>query len=394
MKIVYFLTNYPYYSETFVAEEIQQLHTAGHEVVVCNFTWYKREQDGLSEKVLNNTKNPVLLLLATLSNLVRRKSLFFSIKTWRYLFACVSKRPDFFLKYVYMLFSLDFMQNQVEKEKINLAISHFLFKSTLAGKFICDSLETKYHIRLHTKRSLYPDFVLRDILNSSSAITAESRDVGDFYEEFLNKPNSIKVIRQSINLERLAEIRDEANSLKKVNLIAIGRLVKKKGFGLLIKAIAKCEGNVQKSINLSIYGDGPLEEELRNIICNNGLQSVVTLKGMYEHTQLMKALAESDLLIVPSVELKNDIDGVPTVIAEAMAVKTPVLATPIAGIEEMVIHQKTGFISPANNVEGLAEVLSGLVVDGNLRNRVVEQAFEKVSLEYRLTLAEEIGINT
>jgi colanic acid/amylovoran biosynthesis glycosyltransferase len=105
----------------------------------------------------------------------------------------------------------------------------------------------------------------------------------------------------------------------------------------------------------------------------------------------MRKLAEADLLIVPSVELKNDIDGVPTVIAEAMAVRTPVLATPIAGIGEMVEDNVTGFLVEPNNVALLKAKIELLVTDQKTRTSVIPKAVSKVSEEYRMTLAQELS---
>jgi hypothetical protein len=90
-----------------VAEEIKQFCDAGHEVVVCNFTWDKQEQDAFSQKILNNSKNPGALLGAILSNLGAGKSLFFKQKTWRYIFSCIAKRPAFLIKYLFMLANFD-----------------------------------------------------------------------------------------------------------------------------------------------------------------------------------------------------------------------------------------------------------------------------------------------
>ena len=393
MKILYFLTNYPYYSETFVAEEVKQLIAAKHDVVICNFTWYKKEQDNLDERVLNNTKNPFRLFASIFKNLVNGESLLFNGKSLKFIFSCVKKRPDFLVKYVYMLFSLDYMYSQIKNENFDIAISHFLFKSTLAGRLLCEKLNKPYHIRLHTKRSLYPEHILKDVLNSSQAITAESKDVGDFYQQYLNQQYEIKVIRQSINLDKLSLIKGGALTESKVNIIAIGRLVEKKGFEVLINAVAKCKEQIKNKIQLKIYGDGPLMDQLSNLIAENNLKSSIELMGMLEHTPLMKMLAQADLLVVPSIELENDIDGVPTVIAEAMAVKTPVLATPIAGINEMVVDRETGFVVSENNVNELSDTLTFLIDNESERSKVIDEAFSKVSKEYRLTLAEEIDNN-
>ena len=391
MKILYFLTNYPFYSETFVSEEINQLGIEGHEVVVCNFTWYKKEQEAQQERIINNSKNPLKLFKSIGQNWFKSQSLFFNRKSLKYIGLCIKERPDYFWKYVYMLFSLDYMYAQVSQENFEIAISHFLFKSTLAGTLLCGKLEKPYHIRLHTKRSLYPEVILREVLNGASAITAESQDVGEHYQQFLSNPYEIKVIRQSINLKKLALLKPETMTKEHVEIMAIGRLVEKKGFEVLIEAIANCSAEVIDSIQLKIYGDGPLKEHLTSLIEDKNLNTTIKLMGKLDHGPLMKVLANAQMLIVPSIELQNDIDGVPTVIAEAMAVKTPVVATPIAGIKEMVADGITGFVVPENDSQSLANTISRLVLNPSEKTKVVDEAFNKVSKEYKLTLAEEIG---
>ncbi len=151
---------------------------------------------------------------------------------------------------------------------------------------------------------------------------------------------------------------------------------------------------VQKNISLHIYGDGPLRAILKKQIDTLQLSSIVTLDGVSAHSTLMKKLADADLLVVPSIELENDIDGVPTVIAEAMAVKTPVLATSIAGIGEMIIDKETGFLVVSDNVEKLTQYIELLVKSAPMRNEVIPTAYAKVAEEYALNLAIELSETT
>jgi colanic acid/amylovoran biosynthesis glycosyltransferase len=391
VKLLYFLTNYPFYSETFVAEEIRQLQEAGHTVSVCNFTWYKSEQDGKKELIYNNTKNPLLLIKAILQGLIKGESHLTNSKTWLYVLSCARLKPHFVIKYVYLLFSLDYMHQKVKQIDFDIAISHFLFKSTLAGFFICNKLNKHYHIRLHTKRSLYTKKVLTDVLQSASNITAESQDVGAFFEKVLNKPNSIKTVRQSIDFFKLAALQSDKIRSEVVQVVAIGRLVKKKGFDVLIMAIASNLDTFSGKLRCEIYGDGPLQETLQNLIETTNTTDIVKLCGRADHLELMSKLANADLLIVPSIELENDIDGVPTVIAEAMSVKTTVLASDIGGISELVANNKTGFLVKPNDVNSLAKEIKKLL-DGTLRCSVLENAKIKVAQEYQHTLAVELSL--
>ena len=84
MKVLYAVTDYPCYSETFVTEEIRQLRAEGVEVSVCNFTWAKPAQREREERILNNTKHLGVLLKAIAKAVRNRQSLLGRIETWDY----------------------------------------------------------------------------------------------------------------------------------------------------------------------------------------------------------------------------------------------------------------------------------------------------------------------
>jgi glycosyltransferase involved in cell wall biosynthesis len=246
------------------------------------------------------------------------------------------------------------------------------------------------HIRLHTKRSLYPGNVLRQVLSRASGLTAESRDVGHYYEDYLSKSRSIKVIRQSIDIEKLKEVDVPIKLEAEVKLIAIGRLVSKKGFDVLIEALSICRDSVFEKVSLDIYGSGQLQLTLEKLVQNKGIEHIVSFRGVLEHQDLMKKLAMADLLIVPSIELSDDVDGVPTVIAESMVLGTAVLSTPIAGISELVVDNVTGFLAAPNSADDLKTKLECLVNDRTKRESVIVAASDKVASEYKITLASEL----
>ena len=161
MKIIYFLTHHPFYSETFISEEIAQLNATNHTVVVCNLTFEQENQKNVDYKILNNTKNIGLLVQAIVQQALRGSSLFFSLSFWNAVIQSALKNPAFAFKYAFMLLSADYMLVQARKENADLVVNHFLFKSTLAGSFIAQKMGVPNHIRLHTKRYLYSDTVLK-----------------------------------------------------------------------------------------------------------------------------------------------------------------------------------------------------------------------------------------
>jgi colanic acid/amylovoran biosynthesis glycosyltransferase len=73
------------------------------------------------------------------------------------------------------------------------------------------------------------------------------------------------------------------------------------------------------------------------------------------------------------VGLDGNRDGLPTVILESLALGTPVVATPVTGIPEAVLHGQTGLLVPEGDAVALADALDRLVEDAGLRCRLAEQ---------------------
>jgi colanic acid/amylovoran biosynthesis glycosyltransferase len=140
--------------------------------------------------------------------------------------------------------------------------------------------------------------------------------------------------------------------------VALGRLVPKKGFSVLIKASAILYQRGEK-FTVDIYGSGPEENNLKNLIEVNNLQEIIYLKGKYKNENLPSLLTDCIALVMPSVMDKNgDMDGIPTVIYEAMALGRSVIASRISGIPEVVKENITGYLIEKGNFEDLAQKMS------------------------------------
>jgi glycosyltransferase involved in cell wall biosynthesis len=79
-------------------------------------------------------------------------------------------------------------------------------------------------------------------------------------------------------------------------------------------------------------------------------------------------------VLTPRVTDDGDRDGVPNVLVEAMACGTPVVATEVGGVAELVSHRANGLLAPARDVDGIARCLAELLDDASLRSRLGDQA--------------------
>jgi colanic acid/amylovoran biosynthesis glycosyltransferase len=162
-------------------------------------------------------------------------------------------------------------------------------------------------------------------------------------------------------------------------IVAVGRLIAKKGFVDLLRA-CRLLVEREKSFRCEIIGEGPLEQELREQIAQLDLQSCVELPGAKPQHEIREHLAAATAFVLPSViDPDGGMDNLPTVIMEAMAAGLPVVSTSIGGIPEMVIENETGFLVPPDDVAALAGAIERLLDDIGLARRFGERGFQRAS---------------
>lgn len=160
-------------------------------------------------------------------------------------------------------------------------------------------------------------------------------------------------------------------------LIFVGRLDPVKGAPLLIEAFARILPDHPEA-RLTIVGDGPSRAGAEARARGLGIAPSVTFAGFRAQTEVARMLEEADLLILPSFA-----EGVPVVLMEAMASRIPVIASRVAGVQELVGDGVTGFTVPPGDVATLAERIGRILSDpdaaramGEAGRRVVEAEFD------------------
>lgn len=175
------------------------------------------------------------------------------------------------------------------------------------------------------------------------------------------------------------------------NIVSVARLVEKKGVKYSIKAVAELV-NEYDCIQYSILGDGPLKNNLASLINELNAENHIKLLGWMEQKEIIKSLQEADLLIVPSVTSTNgDMEGIPVVIMEAMAMGIPVISTYHSGIPEIIESGKTGFLVEEKNSNELYQKLDSIIKENINLNEIsmsareqIENEFDKYKLNVRL----------
>jgi colanic acid/amylovoran biosynthesis glycosyltransferase len=166
-------------------------------------------------------------------------------------------------------------------------------------------------------------------------------------------------------------------------VLAVGRLIEKKGFDDLIRACALLRAD-GVPFCCRIAGKGALDRDLRSLIGDLGLGALVELAGPIPRERLFELYSQASVLAAPCViGADGNRDGLPTVLVEAMALGVPVVATDVTGIPELVEGGRTGLIVPQRDPAALAQAIRTLLADpswsrllARAARRHVEQQFD------------------
>ncbi|MFV0384478.1 glycosyltransferase [Paracoccus sp. (in: a-proteobacteria)] len=203
------------------------------------------------------------------------------------------------------------------------------------------------------------DLKLRD---ATAAVT-----VSDYNQNYLTRTwpgASVIRIHNGIDLDRFGW---QPPCPDADEILAVGRLVEKKGFHILIEAVRIMASSGHRA-RCRIIGAGEEEAELRAQIADAGLQDRITLCGPLPQQQIIAAMRRAALLACPCVVgADGNRDGMPTVLLEAMALGLPCIGSDVTGIPELIAHDRNGLIVPEGDAPALARAMARLLDQPDLR---------------------------
>jgi GalNAc-alpha-(1->4)-GalNAc-alpha-(1->3)-diNAcBac-PP-undecaprenol alpha-1,4-N-acetyl-D-galactosaminyltransferase len=153
------------------------------------------------------------------------------------------------------------------------------------------------------------------------------------------------------------------------SVIAVGRLVRVKGYDLLIDAFARCADR-RRDWDLVILGEGQDRQRLEALALRLGVSARVSLPGSVKDTA--SAFRSADIFA-----LSSRMEGFPNALLEAMACGLPSVAFDCSsGPRDIIRHSVDGLLVPPESAGALAEALDRLMADDDLRLRLARRAPE------------------
>lgn len=200
-------------------------------------------------------------------------------------------------------------------------------------------------------------------LNRAAAITTVNQEMRSQLISWGLPETKIQVLPMGTDFSKFLS---PAKTKVPSSVLAVGRLVEKKGFDVLIAAIRAGIKSKQfpEKINVKIAGDGPLRRDLEQQAAGLPIEFL----GNQPQSEISKLLASSEVFVLPSrVAKSGDREGLPVTLMEAAASSSFVVASKLAGIDELVMSGESGLLVPPESPERLAKAISDGLNDKGFR---------------------------
>jgi glycosyltransferase involved in cell wall biosynthesis len=391
-RVGFVVKRYPRYSETFIVREILAHEAAGLDIEIFSL---RPTNDGHFQDLLARVRGRVNYLYMPAEGLLPESlagATLTATHFWKALRQAGDVLPDFWASLSAVgdedardLYQAVHLAIQVRQKQIHHLHAPFASDAATVARLAARIADVPYSFTARAKdifhKSAQFEDIQRKFRDAAGVVT-----ISDYHVRYLREtfgPLADRVVRIYNGLD-LDEYAFRSPAERPPVIVAVGRLVPKKGFDDLIQA---CALLTEKACPLQcrIIGAGVLLAELRAQVDRLGLRSRVELVGPVPQREVIKEMTNAAVLAAPCVvDEDGDRDGLPNVIQEALALGTPVVSTDVAGIPELVRDGQTGLQVPQHDPAALAAALEQLLRNPGLRVRLAEAGRRLMESEFNI----------
>lgn len=375
-SVAYVLKRFPRLSETFIINEILALEAMGIGIRIISLN---RSDSKVLNPEINSIRAQVYYLPESFWHELARMQLAQAYFLRRHPSRWIRAFSVMFLRFNHKAVKRWLQSGRVaqllEGTDIGHIHAHFSNAPTTVAMITGILLGLRFSITCHAK-DVYADGRLhslgffRNLTRANFVVCVSAKTKQDIIDAWPDLPPSkIHVIYNGLDLERFhrrfAEPRERL-------ILAVGRLVEKKGFPYLLKACQLLRGR-SVPFKCEIVGYGQMRKSIVNLVSALDLEDRVRLVGPLAQEELVAYYQRADVFCLPTIIASNDDrDILPNVVKEAMAVGVPVVTTSIPAMEELVEHERTGLLAPPGNSPALAEALERMLGDREMGGRLAD----------------------
>ena len=379
-KIGYVVKRFPRLSETFIVNEVLALERQGLAVEIFSL---KEPRQELGHQLVSALRAPVTYLpgRAALESWAFREGDGRQMGPERSL---ADLLPDAADEAVLAIKAVA-LATLARGRGITHLHAHFATGATTVARIASRVSGIPYSFTAHAKDIFHASVdhaaLARKIRDARFVVTVSDYNLRYLKQRFgAGRAAKIARLYNGLDLERLAP--DPAASPDPELVLAVGRLVEKKGFRHLVDACAVLRDR-GVAFRCVVVGDGPEGAALTRQIDSLGLGRAVTLAGALPQERLLRIMRRAAVLALPCVVSEDgDRDGLPTVLLEALALGLPAISTSLPGIDEIIDHRRTGLLVPPADGLGLADGIAELLSNPDLRRHLAALGREKAEAAF------------
>lgn len=229
-----------------------------------------------------------------------------------------------------------------------------------------------FNPRLKTLDKFVFTSISKKVCKTAKAVVANSEGL----KQLALKTRAIKidVIYNGVDVNAFKPKKNQKSG-KKIKLISTGRLIERKGYKYLIKALAGLEDKFE----LTLIGGGDKEEELKELARTHGVN--VDFRGVVKHQEIANELQNADIFVLPSLN-----EGMSHSMLEAMACGLPVIVTDAGGMKELI--KDNGYVIKKASVNSIKDTIlrynDSIIKQQGMQSRKIAEGigWEKVAEQY------------
>lgn len=402
-RLAYVLGTFPALTETFIAGEVEALRGVGVTVELFSLRRPRRMPPTApgAAPTAETCYSPSLLsgVLWRANGRALRRAPRRYLTTAAAVLAQTALNPIYCLKSLGIFLMAAFFAERMRERRIRHVHAHWANYPATAAYVVSRLLGVPYSFTAHVYDATLIRSLMREkIRRASFVVTCNAWSAQRLAELAPEARARIVLNYHGVTLERFVPDGPEraSASTEAFAIFSCGSLYPRKGFPVLLEACRRLRDR-GRTFHCTILGEGPERPRLERFLAEHDLHGCVALLGAQPHREVLRQYRDADLFVLacmtdylgwrelfsdpllvlevgPAIPFRPITDGIPNVLVEAMAMGLPVVSTTVAGVPELVEHERTGLLVPEQDPAALATAIERLMDDPALRGTLGENA--------------------
>ncbi|WP_033069522.1 glycosyltransferase family 4 protein [Thalassospira australica] len=272
-------------------------------------------------------------------------------------------------------------------EDITRIYAHFLHTPASVARYCALIRGLPWSCSAHAK-DIYTsqDWDMREKLRDMDWLVTCTKANVDYLQTLAEDPDKVYLLYHGLDFSRFPEelpdrpLRDGSDASNPVTILSVGRLVGKKGYDDLLRALAKLPDRLHWRF---VHIGGGNGEKYRKLAADLGIEDRCDWQGARDQKEVIAACQSSDFFVLASrIEKDGDRDGLPNVLMEAQLCGLSAVSTAISAIPELIEDGVNGKLVPERDPAALSAALETMISNPKVRNEMGRKGNEIVRRDF------------